>query len=70
MAEAMRTELVGSGIRVVLIAPSNTRTAFFETPPSRALDPTSVAQAFMCALEQPLDVHLSQIVVRPPDEKL
>lgn len=52
MAESLRQEVRGLGVRVSLVSPSNTATAFFASPPERSLRPERVAGAVMSCLNQ------------------
>jgi NADP-dependent 3-hydroxy acid dehydrogenase YdfG len=65
MGEAARQELDGTGVRVTLIEPGAVATPFFDTPPSRALDPDDVARTVMFAVSQPAHVDINEILVRP-----
>jgi NADP-dependent 3-hydroxy acid dehydrogenase YdfG len=66
MAENLRQELDGSGVRVTLVEPGATDTPFFERVPlDEPLHPEDIARAIMFALEQPPHVDVNEIVVRP-----
>ncbi|RDI74778.1 Short-chain alcohol dehydrogenase [Gaiella occulta] len=66
MAENVRLELDGSGVRVTVIAPGIVDTPFFDTVPLDApLEPGDVARAVLFALSQPPHVDVSEILVRP-----
>ncbi len=66
MAEALRQELDGSGVRVTMIAPGAVDTAFFEKePPFRALDADDVARAVIYAISQPEHVDVNEVLMRP-----
>jgi NADP-dependent 3-hydroxy acid dehydrogenase YdfG len=70
MAEAARKELVGTGVRVTLIAPGVVDTAFYDNPPGG--DPLvvdDVARAVMYALEQPPHVAINEIYMRPAEQE-
>ena len=70
MAEALRLEVDGSGVRVTLIAPGYVDTPFFENEPSfRALDPDDVARAVMYAISQPEHVDVNEVLMRPTAQK-
>ena len=70
MAEALRLEVDGSGVRVTLIAPGYVDTSFFENEPSfRALDPDDVARAVMYAISQPEHVDVNEVLMRPTAQK-
>lgn len=66
MAEAARKELLGTGVRVTLIAPGVVDTAFYDEPPGG--DPLlvdDVAGAVMYAISQPPHVGINEIYMRP-----
>jgi NADP-dependent 3-hydroxy acid dehydrogenase YdfG len=70
IAEALRAELRqmhdNHSIRVTLIEPGMTDTAFFENRPGEwALSPDDVARAVMFTLEQPPGVDVNEILIRP-----
>ena len=66
MAESARLELNGTGVRVTVIAPGMTDTAFFtQKPMDEPLQPEDVARAVVWALEQPPHVDVNEILVQP-----
>lgn len=66
MAESLRQELNGTGVRTTLIAPGMVDTPFFENRPGEwALRDDDIAGAVMFALSQPARVDVNAIVVRP-----
>jgi NADP-dependent 3-hydroxy acid dehydrogenase YdfG len=66
MAEALRQELVPSGVRVTSIEPGMTDTPFFDDgTPDWALDEDDVARSVCFALTQPAHVNLSTLTIRP-----
>jgi len=71
MAQSVRAEAAGTGVRVTLIQPGLTDAGI--TSPDRAheprLAPDDVARAVMFALEQPASVDVSEIVVRPTGQR-
>lgn len=71
MAQSIRAEAVGTGIRVTLIQPG--LTAAGPTSPDRAadpmLDPGDVARAVLFALGQPASVDVGEIVIRPAGQQ-
>ncbi len=54
-----------NGIRVTLIEPGTVDTPFFDESPEGALADDDVARAVMYALEQPPNVDVSEILLRP-----
>jgi NADP-dependent 3-hydroxy acid dehydrogenase YdfG len=73
MAESARQELAGSGVRVTVIAPGMTDTAFFATRPLTLQDPLvpeDVARAVLWALEQPPHANVNEILIRPTSQEL
>lgn len=71
MAESLRKELVGSGVRVTLVEPGKVDTPFWrvrpEEPMVRAED---IARAVLFAVSQPPHVDVSELVVRPVGQEL
>lgn len=66
MAENLRLELDGTGVRVTVIAPGMVDTPFFEKVPLDApLQPDDVARAVVFALSQPPHVDVNEVLVRP-----
>jgi NADP-dependent 3-hydroxy acid dehydrogenase YdfG len=65
MGEALRQEVSDTAIKVTLIEPGMVDTAFFDDPPSRALDADDIARAVMFALTQPAHVDVNELLVRP-----
>jgi NADP-dependent 3-hydroxy acid dehydrogenase YdfG len=66
MAENVRLELDGTGVRVTLIAPGITDTSFFTNVPLKEpLAAEDIARAVVFALEQPPHVDVNEILVRP-----
>ena len=66
MAESLRQELNGTGVRVTLVAPGIVETGFFDEPPAlTALQPEDIARAVLFAVAQPAHVDVNEIVVRP-----
>lgn len=67
MAQAIRAEATSTGIRVTLIQPGLVDTG--RIPPSRKsepkLEPNDIARAVLFALDQPDNVDISEIVIRP-----
>lgn len=66
MAEAVRQELDGSGVRVTLISPGMVDTPFFDAgAPEWALRENDVADAVLYAVSRPPHVDVNEILVRP-----
>jgi NADP-dependent 3-hydroxy acid dehydrogenase YdfG len=73
-AEALRQELrqihENHSIRVTLIEPGMTDTPFFEERPEKALRPGDIARAVLFALDQPADVDVNEILIRPTNQPI
>ncbi len=68
MAQAIRNEMVGTGIRVTLIEPGIVDTPFWDNlqkPPSTELQSDDIARAVMFAISQPPHVDVNDILIRP-----
>jgi NADP-dependent 3-hydroxy acid dehydrogenase YdfG len=65
MAEAVRVDLNGTGIRTTLVSPGGTDTPFFDNPAGGRLEPDDIARAVMFAVSQPRHVDVNEILVRP-----
>jgi NADP-dependent 3-hydroxy acid dehydrogenase YdfG len=65
MAEAVRADLNGTGIRTTLISPGGVQTPFFDTPAEGRLEPDDIARAVLYAVSQPAHVDVNEILVRP-----
>lgn len=69
MAQAIRNEMVGTGIRVTLVEPGIVDTPFWDNlqkPDSApALQPDDIARAVMFAVSQPQHVDVNDILIRP-----
>jgi len=83
MAQNLRIELGGSGIRVTEIVPGRVATEFFEAnfedaerriamgrPPIRVLDPSDVASSITFALEQPDHVNVGRVELTPTEQAI
>jgi NADP-dependent 3-hydroxy acid dehydrogenase YdfG len=70
MAESIRQQLVGTGVRVTLVEPGRVDTPFWQTRPSDfLLEPDDVARAVMYAVSQPPHVDVNEILVRPVGQR-
>jgi len=65
MAEAVRAELNGSGIRTTLVEPGSVETPFFDNPADGRLDPDDIARAVIYATSQPPHVDVNDVLIRP-----
>ena len=68
IAQAVRNEMVGTGVRVTLIEPGVVDTPFWEAvpkPETPELHPEDVARAVMYAVNQPPHVDVNQVLIRP-----
>jgi len=68
MAQAIRNEMTGTGIRVTLIEPGIVDTPFWDhlqKPASSELHPDDIARAVMFAVSQPSHVDVNDILIRP-----
>ncbi len=73
MAESVRHELQGSGVRVTLVEPGVVDTPFYSTSPLGTNHPLSaddVAQAGLFAVMQPSAVNLNELLLRPIGQQL
>lgn len=70
MAESVRQELVGSGVRVTLLAPGGVNTPFHAKPIPGALTAEDVARAVMFAINQPASVNVNELLIRPTAQEL
>ncbi len=71
IAEGLRLELHGSGVRTTLIAPGMVDTPFFDQRPMEgALAADDIARAVIYALDQPPHVDVNMVLVRPTAQKL
>ena len=69
MAQAIRNEMVGTGIRVTLVEPGIVDTPFWDNlqkpDAAPALEPDDIARAVMFAVSQPPHVDVNDILIRP-----
>lgn len=69
MAQAIRAELHGTGVRVTAIQPGKVATPFFEgDPPPDCLATDDVVAAVRYAVSQPAEVDVNEIMLRPIDQ--
>lgn len=68
MAQAIRNEMAGTGVRVTLVEPGIVDTPFWENlekPVAPELQPDDIARAVMFAVSQPPHVDVNEILIRP-----
>ncbi|MBB5895255.1 SDR family oxidoreductase [Kutzneria kofuensis] len=67
LAQAIRAECVGTGVRVTIVQPGlvDTEAIPADRKDDPKLDPADVARAVLYALEQPSTVDVNEIVIRP-----
>ena len=66
MAESVRTDLKGTGIRTTLIEPGAVDTPFFDERRAEGrLVADDIARAVLFAISQPADVNVADVMVRP-----
>jgi 3-hydroxy acid dehydrogenase/malonic semialdehyde reductase len=83
LAQNLRIELGGTGLRVTEVVPGQVATEFFEAnfddpvlrakmgnPPIRLLDPEDVAASVAFALAQPRHVNLGRIEITPTEQAI
>ncbi|WP_426997105.1 SDR family oxidoreductase [Pseudarthrobacter sp. N5] len=63
-AESLRQQLVGTGVRVLHIAPGQVDTPLWKETPDAAIAPESVAGTMLWALSQPPGVDVSDVTIR------
>ncbi|MFJ4027282.1 SDR family oxidoreductase [Paenarthrobacter sp. NPDC089989] len=63
-AESLRQQLVGTGVRVLHIAPGHVDTPLWREAPDASIPPESVAGTMLWALSQPPGVDVSEVMVR------
>lgn len=69
MAQALRAEVHGTGVRVTVIQPGKVVTPFFSgDPPPDCLETDDVVAAVRYAVTQPAGVDVNEIVLRPIDQ--
>ncbi|WCB94992.1 putative oxidoreductase [Baekduia alba] len=65
MAEAIRGDLDGTGVRTTLISPGQVDTPFFDARSDGRLEPEDIARAVLYAVSQPPHVDVNEVLVRP-----
>ena len=78
IADGLRQEVASEGLRVTVVSPGFTRTNFadgvtnpevraglIESRDRLAMSPDAIARAVLFAIEQPADVDVGEIVIRP-----
>jgi NADP-dependent 3-hydroxy acid dehydrogenase YdfG len=65
MADSVRQELNGTGVRVTMIEPGIVSTPFYEQPWEGMLEADDIARAVMYAVSQPAHVDVNDILIRP-----
>ncbi|TCD48480.1 SDR family oxidoreductase [Chlorobium sp. N1] len=68
MAQAIRNEMAGTGVRVTLVEPGVVDTPFWESipkPGTPELLPEDIARGVRYALEQPPHVDVNELLIRP-----
>ncbi len=68
MAQAIRNEMTGTGVRVTLVEPGVVDTPFWDNlqkPCTAELQPDDIARAVMFAVSQPPHVDVNEILIRP-----
>jgi len=69
MAESIRADLNGTGIRTTLISPGAVQTPFFDDPAEGRLEPEDIARAILFAVSQPPHVDVNEIFIRPTSQE-
>jgi NADP-dependent 3-hydroxy acid dehydrogenase YdfG len=70
LAEALRLQMSGTGVRVTLIEPGMVDTPFFDNQPQLALAADDLARAVLYAVSQPPHVDVGELLVRPTGQAL
>ncbi|HWR00538.1 MAG TPA: SDR family oxidoreductase [Chlorobaculum sp.] len=72
MAQAIRNEMAGTGVRVTLVEPGVVDTPFWEhlqKPSAAELVPDDIARAVIYAVSQPPHVDVNEILIRPTGQQ-
>jgi NADP-dependent 3-hydroxy acid dehydrogenase YdfG len=71
MAESLRKELVGTGVRVTLVEPGKVDTPFWKVRPEEPMIVgEDIARAVLFAVSQPPHVDVNEVLVRPVGQEL
>jgi len=70
MAEAVRLDLDGTGIRTTIVEPGAVETPFFDNPGEGRLEADDIARAVVYAVSQPRHVDVNEILIRPVSQAL
>jgi NADP-dependent 3-hydroxy acid dehydrogenase YdfG len=68
MGDALRQDLIGTGVRVTVIEPGSVDTPFFAAfngPPPESLAAEDIARAVLFVLGQPPQVDINELLIRP-----
>ncbi|XRD90584.1 SDR family oxidoreductase [Dyella nitratireducens] len=64
LAESLRQQLVGTGVRVCVMAPGHVDTPLWAERPDAMMSPDDVARMVLWILQQPDHVDVSEVIVR------
>ncbi|WP_211474138.1 SDR family oxidoreductase [Collimonas humicola] len=64
LAESLRQQMVGSGVRVSVISPGHVDTPLWAERPDAMMEADDVARAVMWILDQPDHVDVSEMIIR------
>ena len=71
MAESLRKELVGTGVRMTLVEPGKVDTPFWKARPDEPMvTGEDIARAVLFAVSQPPHVDVNEVLVRPVGQEL
>lgn len=70
LAEAIRLQVVGTGVRVCVVNPGRVNTPWWPGGATRPfLDPSQVGRAILWVMTQPASVDIGEIVLRPTGQQ-
>lgn len=69
MAQSIRDEVFGTGVRVTVVEPGKVDTPWFDETPPDSLDVRDVTNAVLYAVSQPPSVDVNEILLRPTDQR-